>query len=67
MNLIILEILQSDWAALLSAAEQILHRLDPRPPVLYGRPGHTQLHVDWSHALARFLVSMLFGVSPGQS
>ncbi len=31
MNLIILEILQSDWAALLSAAEQILHKLDPRP------------------------------------
>ncbi len=22
---------------------------------------------DWSYALARFLVSMLFGVSPGQS
>ncbi len=32
MNLIILEILQSDWAALLSAAEQILHNfmLDPQ-------------------------------------
>ncbi len=28
MNLVILEILQSDWAALLSAAEQILHKLD---------------------------------------
>ncbi len=27
-------ILESDWAELLSAAEQILHKLDPRPPVL---------------------------------
>ncbi len=36
VDTVILEILQSDWAALLSAAEQILHKLD-------GRPGHAQL------------------------
>ncbi len=37
MNIVISEILQSDWAALLSAAVQILYKRVPRPPVSDGR------------------------------
>ncbi len=37
MNIVISEILQSDWAALLSAAVQILYKRVPRPPVRDGR------------------------------
>ena len=36
MNIVISEILQSDWTALLSAALQILYKRVPRPPVRAG-------------------------------
>ncbi len=42
MNIVILEILQSDWAALLSAAVQILYKHVPRPPTGAGLRPATQ-------------------------